>query len=264
MDSKASPLVTEPASVYRVAATFIAWAAGIILLAHAVEVAYFGVPNWGALAIRVAWCSVLLVVAAMLRSPQRGVVVAGTAIGIAASAVLDLAIVAVTGRSSSPLLAFTPVLALVLPFVAFDMIRLGLAGSAFLLVGTGIMLALDGSSPGSLIILANAGGGALACGWLLARALERTRRAESAQRAELAEAMANVKTLKGLLPVCAWCRRVRGDAGYWQQIESYITAHSDATITHSLCQECATTHFPDVVGEPEIDLAGSAQPAPDV
>ncbi|MFO0585466.1 MAG: hypothetical protein U0229_24555 [Anaeromyxobacter sp.] len=51
--------------------------------------------------------------------------------------------------------------------------------------------------------------------------------------------------LSGLLPVCAGCRRVRSDAGYWQQIESYVSAHTDATFTHGLCEDCLHRHYPD-------------------
>ena len=47
-----------------------------------------------------------------------------------------------------------------------------------------------------------------------------------------------IKTLSGLLPVCAWCRKVRDDQGYWEQIESYVTAHSEASFTHSICPDC--------------------------
>jgi GAF domain-containing protein len=63
---------------------------------------------------------------------------------------------------------------------------------------------------------------------------------------DLTDAMARVKTLSGLLPICSWCRKVRDDQGYWEQVESYVQKHSDATFTHGLCPECARTHFPNV------------------
>jgi hypothetical protein len=44
--------------------------------------------------------------------------------------------------------------------------------------------------------------------------------------------------LQSLLPICAWCKRVRNDSGYWYQIEKYITAHSNTQITHGICPEC--------------------------
>jgi tetratricopeptide (TPR) repeat protein len=55
---------------------------------------------------------------------------------------------------------------------------------------------------------------------------------------ELRDALAHVKRLQGMLPICASCKKVRDDDGYWQQIESYISEHSDATITHGICPEC--------------------------
>ncbi|MCD4777258.1 MAG: tetratricopeptide repeat protein [Candidatus Aegiribacteria sp.] len=55
---------------------------------------------------------------------------------------------------------------------------------------------------------------------------------------ELREALAHVKTLQGMLPICASCKKVRDDDGYWQQIESYISEHSDAKFSHGLCPEC--------------------------
>jgi hypothetical protein len=54
-----------------------------------------------------------------------------------------------------------------------------------------------------------------------------------------------VKTLSGLLPICAACKKVRDDQGYWQQIENYISAHSEADFTHSICPECARRLYPD-------------------
>jgi PAS domain S-box-containing protein len=57
--------------------------------------------------------------------------------------------------------------------------------------------------------------------------------------AQLREALAQVKTLRGLLPVCAWCRSIRDDRGYWTSLERYLVEHSDAQITHGICEACA-------------------------
>ncbi len=57
---------------------------------------------------------------------------------------------------------------------------------------------------------------------------------------QLREALTHVRTLQGMLPICASCKKVRDDDGYWQQIESYISEHSDAKITHGICPECMT------------------------
>lgn len=55
---------------------------------------------------------------------------------------------------------------------------------------------------------------------------------------ELTEALGRARTLAGLLPICASCKRIRDDQGYWQQVESYISEHSDAVFTHGICPDC--------------------------
>jgi CheY-like chemotaxis protein len=55
---------------------------------------------------------------------------------------------------------------------------------------------------------------------------------------ELEEALARVKTLQGLLPICSYCKRVRNDGDYWQQVESYVSDHSDARFSHGICPDC--------------------------
>jgi len=62
--------------------------------------------------------------------------------------------------------------------------------------------------------------------------------------AELTEAMGRVKQLSGMLPICASCKKIRDDAGYWTQIESYIKEHSEAEFTHGICPECAEKLYP--------------------
>jgi PAS domain S-box-containing protein len=62
---------------------------------------------------------------------------------------------------------------------------------------------------------------------------------------ELQTALVQVKTLSGLLPICANCKKIRDDKGYWTQVEWYIRDHSNADFTHSLCPECATALFPE-------------------
>jgi GAF domain-containing protein len=55
---------------------------------------------------------------------------------------------------------------------------------------------------------------------------------------QLREALATVKTLQGLLPLCAWCKKIRQDDGYWEGLEKYILQHSDAKFSHSICPDC--------------------------
>src|SRR5947208_16394671 len=56
--------------------------------------------------------------------------------------------------------------------------------------------------------------------------------------AELQAALSNVKQLRGLLPICSYCKRIRGDDQYWQQLEGYIAEHSDAQFSHGICPTC--------------------------
>jgi len=63
---------------------------------------------------------------------------------------------------------------------------------------------------------------------------------------ELQEAMANVKALRGLLPICAYCKKIRDDQGYWNQVELYIRRHADVQFTHGVCPDCARRIVPDV------------------
>ena len=63
---------------------------------------------------------------------------------------------------------------------------------------------------------------------------------------ELQEALNKVKTLSGLLPICASCKKVRDDSGYWNQIEVYIRDHSEADFSHSICPDCAKELYPDL------------------
>lgn len=58
------------------------------------------------------------------------------------------------------------------------------------------------------------------------------------KNAQLQEALDKVKTLKGLLPICASCKKIRDDKGYWNRLEEYIESHSDALFSHGLCPEC--------------------------
>ena len=66
---------------------------------------------------------------------------------------------------------------------------------------------------------------------------------------ELQEADREVKTLSGLLPICANCKKIRDDNGYWQQIEAYIRQHSEAVFSHGICPDCLRENFPDLANE---------------
>lgn len=62
----------------------------------------------------------------------------------------------------------------------------------------------------------------------------------------LQEALDNIKTLSGLLPICSSCKKIRDDTGYWNQIETYVRDHSDADFSHSICPECARKLYPEI------------------
>jgi DNA-binding response OmpR family regulator len=61
--------------------------------------------------------------------------------------------------------------------------------------------------------------------------------------AQLQEALSSVKQLQGLLPICSYCKRIRDDHDYWQQVETYMSEHSQATFTHGICPECYEKFF---------------------
>jgi hypothetical protein len=66
----------------------------------------------------------------------------------------------------------------------------------------------------------------------------------------LQQRTSQIKVLSGLLPICASCKKVRDDQGYWQQIESYIHDHSEADFSHGLCPDCIRRLYGDLADEP--------------
>jgi len=66
---------------------------------------------------------------------------------------------------------------------------------------------------------------------------------------QLQEALANIKTLSGLLPICFSCKQIRDDKGYWNQIDTYIRDHTDAEFTHGICPACVTKLYPEYAPE---------------
>ena len=61
----------------------------------------------------------------------------------------------------------------------------------------------------------------------------------------LRQALSEIKTLQGILPICSFCKNVRNEDGYWSQIELYIQSHSEAEFSHSICPECVKIHYPE-------------------
>jgi phosphoserine phosphatase RsbU/P len=62
---------------------------------------------------------------------------------------------------------------------------------------------------------------------------------------ELQEALDQVKTLEGILPICSFCKKIRDDGNYWQQVEEYVGSHSGAKFSHSICPQCMSKHYPE-------------------
>jgi DNA-binding NtrC family response regulator len=68
---------------------------------------------------------------------------------------------------------------------------------------------------------------------------------------ELQDALAEIKTLRGILPICSSCKKIRDDEGYWHQVEVYIRDHSEAEFSHGLCPKCAKKLYPELFGDDE-------------
>lgn len=62
---------------------------------------------------------------------------------------------------------------------------------------------------------------------------------------KLQQSLKEIKTLRGILPLCSFCKKIRDYQGYWEQVDVYIKHHSDADISHSICPECMAQHYPE-------------------
>jgi DNA repair exonuclease SbcCD ATPase subunit len=62
---------------------------------------------------------------------------------------------------------------------------------------------------------------------------------------ELKQALNEINTLEGILPLCSFCKKIRDDHGNWEQVDVYIHKHSQADISHSICPECLKKHYPE-------------------
>ncbi len=63
---------------------------------------------------------------------------------------------------------------------------------------------------------------------------------------ELQKALNEIKSLRGILPICGFCKKIRDDKGYWERLETYISDHSEAEFSHGVCPKCARKHYPDI------------------
>ena len=90
--------------------------------------------------------------------------------------------------------------------------------------------------------------------------LRQSHATQEALVADLQRALQNVKVLSGLLPICAHCKKIRDDQGYWQRIESYLSQHSEVTFSHGICPACMRELYPDLAepAEPGAEAPNSA------
>jgi hypothetical protein len=114
-------------------------------------------------------------------------------------------------------------------WVAASCTALALFGSLLSPPGTSLGVAVTNQLFGALAIWMTAILG-------LERSLLLERREQLIRERE--EALARVRALEGILPICAWCKKIRDDAGHWSQLEVYITEHSNASFTHGICPVC--------------------------
>ncbi|MCX6903168.1 MAG: response regulator [Verrucomicrobia bacterium] len=91
-------------------------------------------------------------------------------------------------------------------------------------------------------------------------AIERKRAADEREQLihQLQKALAEVKTLSGMLPICSGCKKIRDDKGYWNRIETYVMQRSTATFTHGLCPDCIKKYFPDYDSQADQNKDGGA------
>jgi two-component system sensor histidine kinase EvgS len=119
---------------------------------------------------------------------------------------------------------------------------------------------------GALLVV----GGLILWRYLSLSALSRKLRREVAQRRRaqaereevierLEEALANVKALSGLIPICSHCKKIRDDRGYWNQLESYLARHSEVQLSHGICPDCRDTHWGWLDDTPDLFERGEGQ-----
>lgn len=92
-------------------------------------------------------------------------------------------------------------------------------------------------------------------------ALEAAEAEREALITRLQKALEDVKTLRGIVPICASCKRVRDDEGYWKQVESYVTEHTEAQFSHGVCPECARRLYPEYALTPVPPKGPAEAPA---
>jgi integral membrane sensor domain MASE1 len=159
--------------------------------------------------------------------------------------------IAVFGEELNPVVR---VPAYMLPFLLWPVFRFGPGVSSAMIFTVSVIgmwnaaqgqgpLAMAGASAITIVLRSQGSLAVAALSFLLlaSEVAERKRVAHENELlvAELQQAMGEIKTLRGFIPICAWCHKVRDDAGFWQRIEGYLAEHTDATVSHGICPACA-------------------------
>jgi DNA-binding response OmpR family regulator len=110
--------------------------------------------------------------------------------------------------------------------------------------GTGIQAVQEGAQ--DYLVKGRISAGLLTKAILYARERKKIENEKKRLINELKEALAKVKLLSGLIPICASCKKIRDDQGYWTQIEAYLKQHSEADFTHGICPDCMKELYPDL------------------
>lgn len=256
--------VRRRAGAYRPVAAFCIVSALLVLGSHVVDIAYAGGPAWWVLGVRLVWAASLFLVSWALLTRGSAAIHLTMAIAAITSVASYVLILLLTGRSQSPYTSYGYVLLMVLPILVFERPLVAIFTSAAVPVALWTVLHADGVPSRILLGWIYVGGVAFLLAWGLAWGVWSALRAERQQYAERSAAMdelaalnrensalvdelrlalARVKTLSGLLPMCAWCKRVRTTDGDWERIEAYLTRHSDATLSHGFCPDCSARHY---------------------
>ena len=258
-------LVEAPLTLNRVAHTWtLVLVAAVVPMAGGLvagQVLDAGVPYWTvwrawwlADAVGMLLIAPLMIAAGAIRSDRLTRVWSGQGLELAVALVGALVMAqGVFGDAFAPLMR---VPAYILPVLLWPAFRLGPGGSAatvFMVSISGLLNTAAGHGPFVLAelspvdwILRSQGAVLMAAVSLLPLAsVVAERRAGELEKAQLVsdlqQALVEIKTLQGMIPICAWCHKVRDDAGFWQRLETYLDEKTDATVSHSICPSCADT-----------------------
>jgi len=120
-----------------------------------------------------------------------------------------------------------------------------------------VSLALWGAMPGEVLIVGIVDSlcvSSVVVGVLLlsVRAIRKLHDRLEERNHELSLAISEIRTLQGILPICSFCKQVRNDEGYYEQIDIYVHEHADVDFSHTVCPDCAREHYPDLFQDGDL------------